>query len=164
MAPQPIQIIGSGSGAINPQLKFFQQPVERWLIATSVGAKNWQGRSEFDRILLAETETGKIDWVRAFQQLASLNIKYLNVMGGGTLVASLLAADLIDEFWLTVCPFIFGGATAPTPVDGEGFLSQTLPRLELLSVEKIEQEVFLHYRIQRGNFDSAARCATTQDR
>jgi 5-amino-6-(5-phosphoribosylamino)uracil reductase len=151
MAPQPIQIICSGSGAINPQLKFFQQPVERWLITTSLGAKNWQERSEFERILLAETETGKIDWVQAFQQLASLNIKTLNVMGGGALVASLLAADLIDEFWLTVCPFIFGGATAPSPVDGEGFLSPTLPRLELLSVEKIEQEVFLHYRIQRGN-------------
>lgn len=150
-SPQPVQIICSGSGAINPQLKFFQQPVERWLLTTSLGARNWQGRSEFDRILVVEMPTGRIDWENAFQQLASLNIKSLAVMGGGGLVASLLAADLIDEFRLTVCPLIFGGAIAPTPVDGDGFLSQTAPHLQLLSVERIEQEIFVHYRIQRGN-------------
>lgn len=148
-SPQPVQIICSGSGAINPQLKFFQQPVDRWLLTTSLGARNWQGRSEFERILVVEMQTGRIDWEKAFQQLASLNIKSLAVMGGGGLVASLLAADLIDEFRLTVCPLIFGGAMAPTPVDGDGFMSQTAPRLQLLSVEKIDQEIFVHYRIQR---------------
>lgn len=147
--PQPVQIICSGSGAINPQLKFFQQPVARWLLTTSQGAKNWQQRPEFERILVVETQAGTIDWVKAFEQLASLNIKSLTVLGGGELVASLLKADLVDEFWLTVCPFIFGGALAPTPVDGEGFFSQTAPRLELLSVERIEEEIFIHYRVKR---------------
>jgi 5-amino-6-(5-phosphoribosylamino)uracil reductase len=67
------------------------------------------------------------------------------------LVASLLAADLIDEFWLTVCPLILGGITAPTPVDGAGFSAQLAKHLELLSVETIEQEVFLHYRRPLGS-------------
>jgi 5-amino-6-(5-phosphoribosylamino)uracil reductase len=44
---------------------------------------------------------------------------------------------------------ILGGATAPTPVEGSGFLADLAPRLELLSVHTIEQEVFLHYRRQR---------------
>lgn len=148
-SPQPVQIVCSSRGVINPQLKFFQEPIPRWLLTTSQGAKNWQQRSEFERILAVETQTKTINWVNAFEQLASLNIKSLSVLGGGELVASLLKADLIDEFWLTVCPLIFGGATAPTPVDGEGFLSQTAPRLELLSAEKIEEEIFVHYRIKR---------------
>lgn len=148
-SPYPVQIICTRSGEIDPELNFFKQPVTRWLITTSKGAKNWQNRSEFERVLVLETETGTIDLVKALEQLASLNIKSLVVLGGGELVASLLKADLIDEFWLTVCPFIFGGANAPTPVDGEGFSFQTSPRLELLSVERVEEEIFLHYRVKR---------------
>jgi 5-amino-6-(5-phosphoribosylamino)uracil reductase len=60
-----------------------------------------------------------------------------------------MAADLIDEFWLTVCPLIVGGKAAPTPVDGEGFSAPQFRHLELLNVQTIEQEVFLHYRMQR---------------
>jgi len=63
------------------------------------------------------------------------------------LVASLLAADVIDELCLTVCPLILGGAAAPTPVEGAGLLSAK--HLQLLSVDTIEQEVFLHYSIVR---------------
>ncbi|MGK7878238.1 MAG: RibD family protein [Xenococcaceae cyanobacterium] len=90
-----------------------------------------------------------IDWIGAFAQLAQLGLKKLAILGGGELIASLLAVDLIDEFWLTVCPVIFGGAAAPTPVEGAGLLPQQARRLELLSVERIKQEVFLHYRLQR---------------
>jgi 5-amino-6-(5-phosphoribosylamino)uracil reductase len=34
-------------------------------------------------------------------------------------------------------------------VEGVGFLSELAPRLELLEVHQVEQEVFLHYRLQR---------------
>lgn len=54
-----------------------------------------------------------------------------------------------DELWLTVCPLLLGGATAPTPVEGEGFCLALAPRLELLSVQANNQEVFLHYLRQR---------------
>ncbi|MEO0949089.1 MAG: dihydrofolate reductase family protein, partial [Cyanobacteria bacterium J06641_5] len=60
------------------------------------------------------------------------------------LVAALAATGAIDELWLTVCPVLLGGRTAPTPLDGLG-LTERL-ELELLSAEAIAQEVFLHYR------------------
>ncbi|MBF2019915.1 MAG: RibD family protein [Hydrococcus sp. C42_A2020_068] len=90
-----------------------------------------------------------IDWIDALAQLKELGLQKLAILGGGELVASLLAKDLIDEFWLTVCPIILGGVTAPTPVEGMGFPAQEARRLELLSVERIEGEIFLHYRLQR---------------
>lgn len=85
-----------------------------------------------------------------YEQLSTLGVTRLAVLGGGELVASLVAGDLIDEFWLTVCPLILGGATAPTPVEGTGFYAALSPRLELLSVQTKDQEVFLHYRRQRA--------------
>ncbi|MBS9391066.1 MAG: RibD family protein [Dolichospermum sp. WA123] len=146
---QPIQIVCSRSGIINPQLDFFYQPVSRWLLTTKIGAQHWQGRSEFEQILVVETPIGEIDWIDAFQQLTTLGINHISIVGGGELVSSLLLFDLIDEIWLTICPLIFGGSTAPSPVTGKGFLSSEAPRLELLNVHKVDQEVFLHYRRQR---------------
>lgn len=146
--PQPVQIVCSRLANIDPQLRFFRQPIPRWLIAGASGAKNWEGQQEFERIIVAETPKGEINWTDAYSQLAKLGLRKLAILGGGKLVASLLAENLIDEFWLTICPLILGGAAATTPVEGGGFLPQLAPRLELLSVETIEQEVFLHYRLQ----------------
>jgi 5-amino-6-(5-phosphoribosylamino)uracil reductase len=146
---QPVHIVITHSADLNPEISFFRQPIKRWLLTTTVGALSWQGRSEFEQILVFETPTGKIDTIAALQHLALLHITRLAVLGGGELVGSMVEADLIDEFWLTVCPLILGGTNAPTPVEGGGFLSQLAPQLQLLEVQTVEQEVFLHYRLQR---------------
>lgn len=149
LPPQPVQIVASVAANIDRQIRFFRQPVPRWLLTTAAGAKHWEGCPEFDNILVCEAPSNKIDSTGAFRELTTLGLERLTVLGGGQLVASLLADDLIDELWLTVCPVILGGATAPTPVEGAGFCLALAPRLELLSVQTIEQEVFLHYRLQR---------------
>ncbi|GBE93026.1 RibD family protein [Nostoc cycadae] len=147
--PQPVHIVITQSADFNPEIKFFKQPIPRWLLTTTAGASVWQGRSEFEQILVFETSTGTIDTTAALQYLASIHITRLVVLGGGQLVASMVHSDLIDEFWLTICPLILGGTTAPTPVEGQGFFANLAPRLKLLAVEQVEQEVFLHYQVQR---------------
>ncbi|WP_293132158.1 dihydrofolate reductase family protein [Microcoleus sp. bin38.metabat.b11b12b14.051] len=188
--PQPVQIVCSRSRQFDPNLRFFQQPVPRWLLTakpgkdekivkfqshdlpTPTGETGFFPESigcdasfleknpvcgpscvspKFDRTIYAKTTDGEIDWIDAFQQLASLGIQRLAILGGGTLVASVLAAGLIDELWLTVCPLILGGVDAPTPVEGEGFLADLAPKLELLAVKQVGQEVFLHYKVDRAN-------------
>lgn len=149
LPPQPVHIVASRSAAINPQIPFFRQQVPRWLMTTTSGAKHWSTGVQFEQILAYDTFTGEIDWKSALAQLSTLGLSRLVVLGGGELVGSLMAANLIDELWLTVCPLILGGANAPTPVEGTGFDPDLAPRLELLSVEVIAQEVFLHYRLQQ---------------
>ncbi|MBD1939808.1 dihydrofolate reductase family protein [Microcoleus sp. FACHB-68] len=146
---QPVQIVCSRSANIDSNLKFFQQPIPRWLLTTAAGESRWREQPGFERILAIETSQQAIDLPAALQHLATLGLKRLAVLGGGELIASLLAVDLIDELWITVCPLILGGSTAPTPVDGNGFLTEQAPRLELLEVKPVGQEVFLHYRRQR---------------
>jgi len=143
---QPVQIICSGSARIDPNLRFFRQPVPRWLLTTEAGAQQWQAQPGFEKIIC--THEDGIDWKKALTSLGTFGLRRLAVLGGGKLVASLLEAGLIDELWLTVCPLLLGGSLAPTPVDGLGFAAQLAPRLQLLSVASQAQEVFLHYRLQ----------------
>lgn len=142
---QPIQIVCTRTGEIDPSLKFFQQPIPRYLLTTAAGAERWQTQAGFDRVISAQTD--QIDWHYALAELYQNGIESIAVLGGGEIVAALLEADLIDELHLTVCPILLGGKDAPTPVAGAGFLQKQAPHLELISVKQIEGELFLHYRV-----------------
>jgi 5-amino-6-(5-phosphoribosylamino)uracil reductase len=147
---QPPQIICSRSGNIDPTLPFFRQPIDRWLLTTKTGATNWLQRDSFDRVLVCETADGQdLDWQAVKVKLAELGVENICFIGGAELAASLFAANFIDELWLTICPFIYGGSTAPSPVAGIGFTPELAPRLELLSVDRVDQELFLHYKVKK---------------
>jgi 5-amino-6-(5-phosphoribosylamino)uracil reductase len=149
--PQPTHIVCSRSAQLNPDFPFFQQAVPRWLITTTAGAKLWSNRSEFDRILAPFSTNEQPNWAQILEQLTELDLKTLAILGGGQLIASMLAAGCIDELWLTVCPLLLGGTTAPTPVAGDGFPVQYAPRLTLLSAQTIGQEVLLHYAVKQAS-------------
>jgi 5-amino-6-(5-phosphoribosylamino)uracil reductase len=145
---QPIHIVCSQSAELAPDLPFFRQAVPRWLLTTATAAARWQNQPQFERVLVSRSPEA-MNWCEVLHQLVNFGIERLLVTGGGELVASLLAIDLIDEFWLTICPLILGGATAATPVAGAGFAEAVAPRLVLISAKTVEQEVFLHYQRQR---------------
>lgn len=159
---QPIQIVCSAIGNLDPGWPFFQQPVPRWLITTLEGMQSWrEGRKgkdierPFEHVLITERP---FNWHVVMQDLlcgkSALSsaadrpaIQNLVVMGGGELVASLLSDGLIDDLYLTVCPLLIGGKTAPTPVGGLGFTLPRTPQLVLKSCQVKADEVFLHYSV-----------------
>lgn len=101
--PQPLALVASVSGAIPPHLPFFQQPLERWLLAPAEVADRAHALGFTRGVPLAE-------WPAALQQLAALGLERLVVLGGAALAGSLLAAGLLDELQLTLCPRLLGGA------------------------------------------------------
>jgi 5-amino-6-(5-phosphoribosylamino)uracil reductase len=143
-AAQPIQIVCSASGNLDPDCHFFSQEIPRWLLTTHTGAKDW-ATPQFDRVW-AVGET--IDWPIVLGELWRSGIKKLALLGGGQIVGSFFTAGLVDELWLTVCPLILGGPTAPTPVQTPGWLEAQAPRLHLISVAPVDDEIFLHYRVK----------------
>lgn len=154
--PQPIHIVCSLSGKLDAEMNFFKQPISRWLLTTQAGAKRWQQdqnqkNQAFEQIWVAPRGPEDcFDWPRILTELKQLNIHHLLVMGGGQLVAALMAADLIDELWLTVCPLFIGGDRAPTPCDGPGFSLDQAPTFTLISSQTVGNEVFLNYQRQRS--------------
>jgi 5-amino-6-(5-phosphoribosylamino)uracil reductase len=148
---QPVQIVVSASGNLDSQWRFFQQSIPRWLLTVPRGAKLWRDKKEFERILVihnTKESQSTINWISTFVQLQQLGLNKLAILGGGELLASLLAEDLIDDLWLTICPVIFGGKNSPTPVGGMGLLQSQGKKLQLLEVKQLEQELFVHYRVK----------------
>jgi 5-amino-6-(5-phosphoribosylamino)uracil reductase len=144
--PQPVQIVCSRSVNFDPTCRFFSQPVPRWLLTTQTGKRLWGKQAGFEKVLaMGDPE---VDWLDAFAQLFDLGLHRLAILGGGDLIGALFAANLINELHLTLCPLILGGTQSPTPVAGAGFLATIAPQLELLNVQSINQEVFLHYKVK----------------
>ncbi|HAE06552.1 MAG TPA: riboflavin deaminase [Richelia sp.] len=147
--PQPIHMVVSNLAQIDPNIRFFYQSIPRWLLTSSLGAQAWKvSHGKFEKILVLETFMGRTKLIQALKYLTNIGISKLVVLGGGNLIGEMMELDLIDEFWLTVCPLVLGGKDAPTPVEGKGFLSKKAPHLELLTVHQVEHDVFLHYRVK----------------
>lgn len=79
--------------------------------------------------------------------LSERGVKTLLIEGGGELIAQFLAADLLDEMYVTVCPRLIGGAKAPSLVAGPGFGPSAIRNLRLVATETVASEVFLHYEV-----------------
>jgi len=79
-------------------------------------------------------------------------VNRLMVEGGGTLNWSLLSQRLVDEIYIYVGNVVIGGESAPTPVDGAGFVrDEELVKLELISADKMDEGVLLKWRVLNHN-------------
>ena len=73
-------------------------------------------------------------------------IKNILVEGGGTTNWAFVKDNLVDEVIITITPYLVGGITATTLVDGEGFsiISKSI-KLKLKNVRVMKNEVVLRY-------------------
>ena len=78
--------------------------------------------------------------------LRKQGIKKILIEGGGETNWSFIKENLIDEVIITVTPYLVGGVTATTLVDGDGFSTiAKSARLKLKSARRINNEIILHY-------------------
>jgi len=75
------------------------------------------------------------------------------VEGGATLNWGLISNGLVDEIYTFIGNIILGGKTAPTLVDGEGGIT-VMRRLELISLERLEDGVLIKWKSSTVNFNS----------
>jgi len=78
--------------------------------------------------------------------LKKKGIKNILVEGGGITNWAFVKENLVDEAIITITPYLVGGMSATTLVDGDGFSNIVKAiRLKLKNVRKIKNEVILHY-------------------
>ena len=135
--PQPAAIVVSRSGRFDPQLRFFAQPLQRWLLGPDLR----QVPAGFAAALPLQS------WREALAVLAGRGLQRLVLLGGAELAGVLLREQLVDELQLTLCPLLLGGQHSWLPagvtLDSSGWRLEHMRRLE-------GEELLLRYRCLRG--------------
>ncbi len=92
----------------------------------------------------------ELDEAAMLQELKEQDgVNVADLEGGPTTNQPFFAAGLVDEFFVTVAPKIFGGKPIRTIVEGE-LLSPQRGKLELVSAQPEGDEVFLRYRVVKA--------------
>ena len=97
------------------------------------------------RMIVVESgpEGRRVDLPALLQALREEGVRALLCEGGPRLFASLQAAGLVDELFLTIAPKLSGGEQAPRIVEGE---LPGVAELELLWLLEEQGELFARYR------------------
>ncbi len=115
------------------------------------------GRADPDRVAALRGKAtvivageNEVDLARVLDELGAMGIRSLMAEGGGTLIAGLVRAGLIDEFYTYVGSIVIGGRDAPTPADGPGWTKEDeFARLTLAEVTRMDDGVLLHWTVNR---------------
>jgi 2,5-diamino-6-(ribosylamino)-4(3H)-pyrimidinone 5'-phosphate reductase len=127
--------------------EFFSHPDTERLIITTLSAPSSK-IARFERVAHVHVlPRRRIRPKDVIDHMAARRARRVLIEGGGETNFSFISSGLVDEIYITVTPWILGGRTAPTAVDGAGFLRNKRVRLELVSSRREDNEVFLRYRV-----------------
>ena len=147
--PAPLRVIVSNKGRIDSQLNIFQSTTSPILIFSTTRMPKKTQAALKHKATLHLTKSDKIDLAAMLGTLRSkYNVRRLACEGGPTLFRGLLERGLIDQLNLTIAPYMFGGAKAPTLT---GLSKEFLPasvHCSLIGMRTIGDECFLTYRIK----------------
>ncbi|PYK06071.1 MAG: hypothetical protein DME66_05440 [Verrucomicrobia bacterium] len=147
--PYPIRVIVSNEGKIDNRLKIFQSDISPIVIFST---KRMPRKYQQALRKMATVHLGNAQDVDLGAVLKTLRDKYkvrtVACEGGPTFFRSLLERGLVDQLNLTIAPYMFGGANAPTLT---GLSKEFLPasvHCGLIDMRVVGKECFLTYRIK----------------
>ena len=93
----------------------------------------------------------EVDLGKVLDELGVLGIRRLMAEGGGTLIAGLVRAGLVDELYTYVGSIVISGKDAPTLADGPGWTQEAeFCRLTLAEVTRMDDGVLLHWTVKKA--------------
>jgi len=146
----PIRVIVSGKGNIDSQLKVFQSDISQIVIFSTRRMPRKYQLTLSKKATLHLSDDKHVDLAAMLQTLRKeYGVRTVACEGGPTLFRSLLEHDLVDQLNLTVAPYMFGGANAPTLTGlSKDFLPASV-HCHLVDMRVVGEECFLTYRIKR---------------
>jgi 2,5-diamino-6-(ribosylamino)-4(3H)-pyrimidinone 5'-phosphate reductase len=149
LEPSKLRIVVTRTGAqVEPAAKMFDAALGGEAIVAHAATMPESKRASLQgRATLVELGTSEVDPLRLLEWLASeRQCAVVLCEGGGVLNARMFAAHAVDELYLTIVPRLFGGSSAPTIVEGDGFEPDAIPDARLARCEPIGDELFLVYQ------------------
>ena len=149
----PIRVIISNKGKIDERLKIFQSDISPIIVFSTKRMPRKNQKALQTKATLHLTGAEHVDLAVMLETLCTqYKVGRLACEGGPTLFRALLEEDLINQLNLTIAPYIFGGATAPTLTGLDNKFLPASVHCSLIKMRTIESECFLTYRIkhQRG--------------
>ncbi len=102
LPPQPLAVVVSRHGHFDQGLPFFSQPLRRGLLLSGAAAAAGTPPG-FDLHWPLEA------WPQTLGQLQAAGLQRLVLLGGANLAGQLLAAGVVQELQLTLCPQVLAG-------------------------------------------------------
>ena len=146
----PVRIVVDSTARIPPEAALLHKGEGKRIVAVSRRAdpqKIAALQSYATVIIAGENE---VDLAILMDKLGDMGIRRVMVEGGGTLIAGLITARLVNEIYTFIGNMIIGGKDSPSFVDGEGFILESgFSRLDLLDMIRIENGVLLHWNVHK---------------
>jgi 2,5-diamino-6-(ribosylamino)-4(3H)-pyrimidinone 5'-phosphate reductase len=134
---------------INSNVISFQPETYPTIICTTENA-SFERIKEFESKGVKVLKAGKgkiVNILDLMPLLYNLGIQKILLEGGGTLNWSFIEKNLVDEIRLTIAPWIIGGKTATSLVEGRGFETmEEGSRFKLLEILNRDNYVVLRYK------------------
>jgi len=151
----PFLVVVSGSGRLELERAIFRTPGVRTVVITTSAGRDALARKGATKlpsvqIQALDSSSGSIAPMAMLRLLyAQLGVRRLLHEGGPTLFGQFLAAEAVDELFLTLSPQIAGrkaNAVRPGLVQGTEFIPTGAPWFKLLSVKQMAEHLYLRYQ------------------
>lgn len=144
----PIRIILDSKGIISSNSKVIKScnVIPTIVVVTRKISKKNLKRLESFCLEIIKAGENKINLKLLLELLYKKGINTLLVEGGGKINWEFIKLDCVDEVIITITPYLIGGKSAVSLVDGNGFEKITRSmKLNLDSVQRQRNEVVLKY-------------------
>ncbi|MFA6226826.1 MAG: 2,5-diamino-6-(ribosylamino)-4(3H)-pyrimidinone 5'-phosphate reductase [Methanoregula sp.] len=147
----PVRIVVDSAARIPLEAAILHKGTGKRIIAVSRRAdprKIAALQSDATVLIAGENE---VDLATLMDKLGELGIQRVMVEGGGTLIAGLISAGLVNEIYTFIGNMIIGGKASPTLADGEGFIQESeFCQLTLIEARRIESGILLHWHVENS--------------
>jgi riboflavin-specific deaminase-like protein len=147
--PYPLRVIISNEGRIDHRLNLFQTDISPIVIFSTTRMPRANRIALMPKATLHLSKARQVGLREMLQCLREdYQVRTVACEGGATLFRAMLEQDLVDQLNLTIAPYLFGGANAPTLT---GLSKQFLPtavHCSLKDMRVVGDECFLTYRIK----------------
>jgi 5-amino-6-(5-phosphoribosylamino)uracil reductase len=148
--PAPLRVIVSNEGKIDSRLRIFQSEISPILVfSTKRMPKETRRELRQKKAALHLSAANDVDLREMLRTLGrDYKVRRIACEGGPTFFRSMLELGLVDELNITIAPYLFGGADAPTLTGlSKDFLPASVD-CTMKNMRVVGDECFLTYKIR----------------